>query len=190
MSFSPGWAPPRVRTSRILVRPFTIDDLESVRDYVRAYPATMYGSWLGGSSSADVARYLADTIARYGRPPRCDLGLEVDHRLVGGLAFRQVWISPPSFEVGWVLHPELAGRGIVREAVDGLLHHLFRAFPDMVRAEARVRMNDRSGVRMLEGFGFAREGVLRAGAGGDEDAALYGLLREEWTPLPHEEDAS
>jgi ribosomal-protein-alanine N-acetyltransferase len=182
MSLASAWLPPRVRTDRLTVRPFTVDDLESVRDYVRAYPAEMYGSWLGGSSSADVARYLADTIARYGRPPRCDLGLEVDHRLVGGLAFRQVWISPPSFEVGWVLHPELIGKGLVQEAVDGLLHHLFSAFPSMVRAEARVRMTDRNGVRMLEGFGFKREGVLRFGAGGAEDAALYGLLREEWTP--------
>jgi ribosomal-protein-alanine N-acetyltransferase len=182
MSLSPGWAPPRVRTERLLVRPFTVDDLESVRAYVREYPADTYGSWLGGNSSADVARYLADTIARYGRPPRCDLGLEVDHRLVGGLAFRQVWISPPSFEIGWVIHPALAGRGFVREAVDGLLHHLFAAFPSMERAEARVRTTDISGVRLLEGFGFVREGVLRGGAGGAGDAALYGLLRSEWRP--------
>ena len=183
MSDEPNrWSPPTLRTERLLVRPFTVADLEAVHAYVKGHDAANYGSWLGGASPAEVTRYLADTVARYGRPPRCDLGITLEGRLVGGLAFRQTWISPPTFEVGWVLNPGEAGKGITREAVTALVDHLFSTFPDMARAEARVRLVDTSGIRMLEALGFVREGLLRYGAGAAGDAGFYGLLRLDWTP--------
>ena len=175
-----GWAPPVLRTRRLLIRPFRVEDLEAVAAYTRAYPADTYGGWLGGTSPGDVARYIADTVARYGRPPRADLGVTLDGQLVGGVSWRQVWVAPPQVEIGWVLHPELAGRGVATEAVSALLDHLYASFPKMARVEARVRAGDRAGVRLLEGLGFVREGTLRGGSGlGAEDGALYGLLREE-----------
>ncbi len=182
MNLQVAWAPPVVRTPRLVIRPFTVDDLEPVHAFARAYPASVYGSWLGGSAPSDVARYLADTIARYGRPPRCDVGVAVDGRLVGSVAFRQVWVDPPALDVGWVIHPDYAGRGLVREALAALITTLFERFPDMSRVESRVRASDTNGVRMLEGFGFVREGVLRQGAGNQGDAAIFGVLRSEWTP--------
>ncbi|MFZ5479154.1 MAG: GNAT family N-acetyltransferase [Myxococcota bacterium] len=177
---SSAWAPPTIRTERLVIRPFTVEDLESVHGYARAYPAAVYGSWLGGNGPDDVARYLADTIARYGRPPRADLGVTAEGRLVGGVGYRQVWITPPTVEIGWVLRPEAAGKGLAREAIGALLGYLFANFPDMSRAEARVNAGDKNGVRLLEHFGFVREGVLRASAGEAGDVCLYGLLRSEW----------
>lgn len=180
MSDAVRWVPPSFRTERTRVRPFSVADLEAVHSYVRGHDPALYGSWLGGSTPEAITRYLADTVARYGRAPRCDVGIEVEGRVVGGVAFRQTWISPPTFEVGWVLHPDAAGHGYTREAVSGLLDHLFRTFPDMARAEARVRLSDAAGVRMLETLGFVREGLLRYGAGAAGDAAFYGLLRLDW----------
>lgn len=177
-----GWAPPTLRTRRLVIRPFRVEDLEAVHAYTRAYPAEQYGGWMGGTSTTDVARYIADTIARYGRPPRADLGVTLNGQLVGGVSWRQVWVAPPQMEVGWVLHPDVAGRGVATEAVSALLDHLFASFPQMARLEARVRASDRAGVRLLEGLGFVREGTLRGGsAPGAEDGALYGLLRDERT---------
>lgn len=176
---TPGWLPPTLHTERLVIRPFRVEDLEAVHAYARSHPAAMYGSWLGGSTNADVARYIADTIARYGRPPRADLGVTLDGRLIGGVAWRQVWIAPPAMEIGWVLHPAVAGHGVAREAVGVLLDHLFGAFPEMVRVEARVRGSDVAGTKLLEHLGFVREGTLRYGAGADGDAGMYGLLRNE-----------
>jgi len=173
-----GWLAPTLRTRRLLIRPFSVADLDAVHAYARAYPAERYGSWLGGNTPSDVARYIADTVARYGRPPRCDLGVTMDAKLVGGVAFRQVWVAPTQLEVGWVIHPQLAGQGVASEAVTAVLDHIYGAFPDMIRAEARVRADDTAGHRILEGQGFVREGVLRHG-GGDVDADLFGLLRHE-----------
>ena len=47
-----------------------VKDLLSVHAYTSKYPADRYGSWLGGTDPASVARYIADTVARYGRPPK------------------------------------------------------------------------------------------------------------------------
>lgn len=174
-----GWAPPTIRTRRLVIRPFRVEDLDAVHAYAKTYPADQYGSWLGGNSPSEVARYIADTVARYGRPPRADLGVALNGKLVGGVAWRQVWVAPPQMEIGWVLHPEAAGKGLATEAVNALLDHVYESFPGMERVEARVRAADRAGVRLLEGLGFVHEGTLRAGGGTGGDGALFGLLRNE-----------
>jgi ribosomal-protein-alanine N-acetyltransferase len=174
-----NWTPPTLRTERLLIRPFTTADFGAFLAYAEAQPVGEYGSWLGGAGPDDTARYVVDTVARYGRPPRCDLGVVVEGRLVGGVAFRQVWISPMTMELGWVLHPSLAGRGLAGEAVGALVAWLFEHFRDLRRAEARVRESDQGAVRIVEKLGFVREGVIRAEPGA-QNALLYGLLRGEW----------
>lgn len=173
------WLPPTLRTDRLVVRPFTATDIAALRAYAQAQSAAEYGSWLGGAGPADAARYLVDTIARYGRPPRTDLGISFDNQLVGGVAFRQVWMSPPTMELGWVIHPAAAGKGLAREAVGALLGWLFGHFPDLDRVEARVRASDASGIRLLEKLGFVREGTIRHERIEADGGLLYGLLRSE-----------
>lgn len=176
------WRPPTLRTGRLVIRPFTATDFAAFRAYAADRSADEYGSWLGGAGPDDAARYLVDTIARYGRPPRCDLGVSYEGQLVGGVAFRQVWISPLTMEIGWVLHPAVGGRGLTSEAVGALLDWLFGNFSELRRAEARVRESDERGIRLLEKLGFVREGVIRSEPGRAGNALLYGLVRGESTP--------
>lgn len=173
-----SWAPPTLRTRRLVIRPFRVEDVEGVHAYAQAFPADQFGGWLGGDTPGEAARYIADTVSRYGRPPRADLAVTLDNRLVGGVGWRQVWVTPMQVELGWVLHPEAAGKHLATEAVSALLDHLFGTFPELVRVEARVRASDPAGIRLLEGLGFCREGVLRRGAS-DGDGVLFGLLRNE-----------
>lgn len=180
MPASALWLPPTLRTERLVIRPFTANDGPAFHAYAQAHSAAEYGSWLGGAGPSDTARYLVDTIARYGRPPRTDLGVTFDNRLVGGIAFNQVWLSPPTMEIGWVLDPTMAGRGLAREAVGALVGWLLAHFPDLDRVEARVRAADTSGTRLLEKLGFVREGCIRHEGAPAAGALLYGLLRSEW----------
>ena len=179
-----GWNPPKITTERLVIRPMVVSDLSSVHAFTSAYSATRYGNWLGGTDPASVARYMADTVARYGRPPRCDLGVTFNHRLIGGLAFRQVWLSPPAIEIGWVLHPDVAGQGLATEALKGLLGYLIAAFEDVTRFEARVHAEDGGAKKVLSRLGFVEEGTLRGGIDADgqqADSKMYGILREELT---------
>lgn len=178
------WFPPTLRTERLVIRPFTASDFAALRAYAQAQPAAEYGSWLGGAGPADAARYLVDTIARYGRPPRTDLAVSFENQLIGGVAYRQVWMSPPTMELGWVIHPASAGKGLAREAVGALVGALFERpeqhEPELHRVEARVRVSDVSGIRLLEGLHFVREGSIRHERSEADGALLYGLLRSEW----------
>jgi RimJ/RimL family protein N-acetyltransferase len=173
------WAPPTLRTERLVIRPFRVDDLEAMYNYARQMPGEMYASWLGGNTPVHVARYLTDTVARYGRPPRADLGVTRGGELVGGIGWRQVWGAPADVESGWVLHPQAAGHGLAGEAVDALLDHLFTRFENLNRVEVRLRDADRAGQKMLEAFGFRLEGRLRQATPEGGDRLLYGLLRSE-----------
>lgn len=175
-----AWLPPTLRTERLVIRPFVATDIAALSAYAQAQSASEYGSWLGGAGPADAARYLVDTIARYGRPPRTDLGVSFEGHLVGGVAFHQVWMSPPTMELGWVIHPAAAGKGLAREAVGALLGWLFDRFPDLDRVEARVRASDASGIRLLEKLGFVREGSIRHERSEADGGLLYGLLRSEF----------
>jgi RimJ/RimL family protein N-acetyltransferase len=178
-----GWNPPRITTERLVIRPMMVADLRSVSAFTGAYSANRYGNWLGGTDPTSVARYMADTVARYGRPPRCDLGVCLNHKLIGGVAFRRVWLSPPAMEIGWVLHPEMAGQGLATEAVQGLLQYLHQVFDKVSRFEARVQASDEGAVKVLTRLGFTAEGTLRGGVdseGGAADSTMFGLLRDEF----------
>lgn len=176
------WLPPTLRTGRIVVRPFTVDDLEPMYGYASSTPGERYASWLGGSTPGHVARYLTDTVARYGRPPRADLGVTLDGKLIGGIGWRQVWGAPAQLEAGWVLHPQAAGQGVAREMVHAVLDHLFWRFENLNRVEVRLRDDDRAGIKLLESFGFLLEGKLRQATPEGGDRLLYGLLRSERAP--------
>ena len=177
-----GWNPPTITTERLVIRPMVVSDLQCVHAFTSAYSARRYGNWLGSNDPASVARYMADTVARYGRPPRRDLGITHDAQLVGGVAFRQVWLSPPAMEVGWVLHPEMTGQGLATEALKATLAYLVAAFDDVARFEARVHAGDNGAIRVLNRLGFAEEGTLRGGIGPDgepADSKMFGVLRDE-----------
>jgi len=179
----PSWAPPTLRTHRLVIRPFRVDDVEAVHAYAQAFPTAQFGGWLGGDDPSEAARYIADTVSRYGRPPRADLAVTLEGALVGGVGWRQVWVAPLQVEVGWVLHPQVAGKHVATEAVGALLEHLYASFAELQRIEARVRAADPAGIRLLEGLGFVQEGRLRHGAA-DGDGLLFGLLRAERVVVP------
>jgi hypothetical protein len=66
-------------------------------------------------------------------------------------------------------------------AISALLDWLYQSHPDVLRVEARVRVSDASGIRLLEKLKFIREGSIRHERSGADGALLYGLLRSEWT---------
>ncbi len=64
-----AWNPPRIVTDRLVIRPMMVSDMQAFAQFTGSYDAAHYGNWLGGTDRGSVARCIADTIARYGRPP-------------------------------------------------------------------------------------------------------------------------
>ena len=108
---------PTITTDRLVIRPMTVGDLKAVHLFTSAYSAQRYGNSAGGHR----CRLRRSVHGRHDRTlwtsPTVRSGVTFDRQLIGGLAFRQVRVVPPAVEVGWVLHPEMAGKGLATEAV-------------------------------------------------------------------------
>jgi RimJ/RimL family protein N-acetyltransferase len=85
-------------------------------------------------------------------------------------------------ELGYLIAPECRGSGLAREAVSGVLDHLF-GMEGRRRVFADTDPDNMASRRLLERLGFTLEGRLRAEWEthiGVRDSLIYGLLREEW----------
>ena len=88
-------------------------------------------------------------------------------------------------EIGFALRQTHRGKGFGSETVQAIVEFAFTTL-GLHRIEADVDpRNDRS-LRLLERFGFEREGCLRERYflnGERQDAVMMGLLRSKWKPL-------
>ncbi|KAF3457116.1 hypothetical protein FNV43_RR01773 [Rhamnella rubrinervis] len=82
-------------------------------------------------------------------------------------------------EVGYVLAKEYWGQGIVTRVTKMAICDGFKEFPDVVRMQAHVEVDNKASQRVLEKIGFQREAILRKytyNKGEIKDLVMYGLL--------------
>ena len=170
---------PVIETERLRLRSRTLDDAESL--YLTLSDPDLMTWWSRAPfTSVDEVRenfmrteesdsWRAWAITRKG-----------DDRAIGYVAAgekRQGRVS----EIGYVLERAAWGSGIAREAVAGLITHLFahgqrRVFADTDPENAASN-------HLLESLGFTLEGRLRAEWEthiGVRDSFIWGLLASEW----------
>jgi RimJ/RimL family protein N-acetyltransferase len=63
--------------------------------------------------------------------------------------------------IGYALATDYWGQGIVTTALKMTVSGVFKEFPDLVRVEALVEVENKGSQRVLEKVGFLREGLLR-----------------------------
>jgi RimJ/RimL family protein N-acetyltransferase len=119
---------------------------------------------------AGAARFTAETIADGTVIGTCSLwGLD---------AFNQFG------HVGIALLPAARTKGYGREMIELLCRYGFR-FRNLHRLELETLATNTAMRKLAESCGFVLEGIQREQAydgDGFSDIALYGLLRQEWTP--------
>ena len=179
-----------VRTDRLALRPFVVDDVDAM---------------LGYRSRPDVCRYLpfepqdrATLIERLAGPilSRSDLTAEGQaltlgawRRDTGELAGDVILFlrseNDRGGEIGWVFDPDHSGRGLATEAAGAILDLAFGEL-GLHRVEARLdALNERSAA-LCERLGMRREAHFVRNEwfkGGWSDLLVYGLLAEEWTGI-------
>lgn len=104
-------------------------------------------------------------------------------------------------ELGYWIGEEFQGRGLMREAVRALCEWVFEGGEDglggrlndgrvLRRLVANVVGGNGGSMRVLEGCGFVREGLLRGHVlkyGVEEDMVCFGLNRGEWVAAREKE---
>jgi RimJ/RimL family protein N-acetyltransferase len=86
-------------------------------------------------------------------------------------------------EIDYVIAPEARGKGHGRAMVGCAIDRAFAG--GLERVTAFIGTGNVASVRLVEGLGFRREGLLRRHAiieGERRDHYLYALLKEEWRP--------
>ncbi|MFT2707269.1 GNAT family N-acetyltransferase [Clavibacter zhangzhiyongii] len=176
-----------IRTPRLVLRPFGLDDLVAVDEYAAAPGARPH---LAGSES-DAARMLADRVRwtrLAGVGDRLALAVELPTqgprpaRVVGEV---HVVLHDPAArqaEVGVVLHPDARGAGFAREAADRILELVFDE-AGVHRVACRVDARDAAALGLAARLGMRREALLvhdRWVGGAWADTVVVALLDVEW----------
>jgi RimJ/RimL family protein N-acetyltransferase len=132
-------------------------------------------------AEAEIRRRLSRH-AGEGRPPILTLAIEHEGEMVGDLILMLQGPSCSQAEVGWVLDPRAAGRGIATEAARALVDLAFDHY-GVHRVWAQLDARNERSAALCERLGMRREShKLRDfwSKGEWTDSYEYAVLAEEW----------
>jgi len=104
-----------------------------------------------------------------------------NNRLIGTISFWRLIKEHYRAEIGYVLHPDYYGKGIMPEAMKAVLNYGFEKM-QLHSVEANVNPANTGSIKALEKNGFVREAYFRENYYHDGkflDSAIYSLV----TPL-------
>jgi RimJ/RimL family protein N-acetyltransferase len=121
-----------------------------------------------------------------GRGPILTLVVELDGQMVGDLFLMLQGPSYSQAEVGWVLDPRAAGRGIATEAGRALIDLAFDHY-GVHRVTAQLDARNHRSAALCERLGMRREAHKHSeywSKGEWTDSFEYAVLADEWRLLP------
>lgn len=171
-----------VNLLEITLRPFRISDAEDFLKYAADEKVTRFTRLKTLTSKEEAASHIRNVFI----PHPYFRSICINDRSIGC-----VFINPESgddrcrAEVGYALAREYWGQGITTRAAKMVIRDGFKEFPDVVRMQAHVEVENKASQRVLEKLGFQKEGVFRKytyNKGEIRDLAMYSLLFTD--PMP------
>ncbi|KAF5452543.1 hypothetical protein F2P56_027523 [Juglans regia] len=145
-------------SSRISLRPFELSDVDDFLKWASDDRVTRYLRWNTITSREEALTYIEKVAIPH--PWRRSICL--DDRSIGYISIR-----PESGDdrcrahVSYAVGTDYWGQGIVTIALKMALSEVFKEFPDLLRIEALVEVENKGSQRVLEKVGFLKEGLLR-----------------------------
>lgn len=183
------FSPLHFETEHLRLRPLEEREASALFEMHADPEAMRYWSTPPWTDQAEGRRAIERSWASIRDGTSIRFGIFEDERsLIGTCTLFNVQDVNRRAEVGYILRRSHWGRGLMREALTGLMHYAFDAL-GLHRIEADVDPRNLASARTLEGLGFLREGFLRERwiiDGVPSDSAIYGLLVSDWRALPDE----
>jgi len=179
-----SFRPPRIETSRVVLRGYEPCDAEGVYAYASDLETTRYMAWDRSERLADVHRFLDSVVAPNYERGALDYAVTLrghEDCCIGGIGLTWRPEEHQVMELGYILHRKHWGLGLIPEAGLALLAHAFASTP-VERIFAPVFAANSRSIRTAEKLGMQRDGILRshmALRGQRWDVAIYSLLRVE-----------
>lgn len=175
-----------LRTERLVLRPYRESDAGDLFG-IFSDPKVMRFLSSPPWTSHDRAREVIERdVSAFESGEHLGLAIEriEDKQLIGQCTLFKLSEACRRAEIGYSLASGVWGNGYMSEALSALIRYGFKRM-NLNRIEADVDPRNDASVRMLERFGFVREGLLRERwivDGEVSDSAIYGLLRKDWRP--------
>jgi RimJ/RimL family protein N-acetyltransferase len=178
---------PTIDTPRLRLRSLTATDIPALYEIFSNVEVTRYWSWTAYTELAQAERLLAEiqTFFRSGALYQWGVARAADDAVIGTCTLARIDRVHRRAEIGFALGRAHWGQGFMREALGALLQHAFGTLR-LRRVEADVDPRNAASLRLLERFGFEREGLLReryAVGGETQDSVLLGLLARRFPPV-------
>lgn len=159
VSFTPF---PLLRTERLVLRPLEPGDAEAmlvlrshsdIMQYLDREPLHTAGE------AALFIRHITDSLER-NEGITWGISLADDPLLIGTIGFWRLMKEHYRAEIGYLLHPDYWGQGLVSEAMTAVMNYGFDVMK-LHSVEANVNPVNRASVRVLQKAGFVQEAYFR-----------------------------
>ena len=176
---------PKVETDRLVLRQRTIDDVPDMFAYVSlenvAYPAGLPPiATLEDEYDYFENRYYQN-LEKANLPSGYGITVKGSDHIIGSCDFNHRH-EDDVFEIGYMLHPDYWGKGIMSEAVGALIEVGFTLL-NLHKVEIVCYGSNKQSQRVAEKLGFTLEARIRDRKdtqGNRCDDLAYGLLKSEW----------
>lgn len=183
-----GSSLPTLRTPRLAIRPLAPADVPALFAIFSDAEVTRYWSSPAMQSIDEAEALLAAIHECFRERTLFQWGLArlEDDLVIGTCTLGALQWKHRRGELGFALGRGFWRQGYVREALPAVVRFAFLNL-DLCRLEADVDPRNMASLHVIEALGFRREGYLRERYhvnGEVQDAAFYGLLRDECDLLP------
>ncbi len=184
-----------LQTSRLLLRPFQVSDLEPFLAYRNDPLVYRYQGWKTPYLREDALDFLIGLKENAAGTPgtwfqvaieRTDVSLIEGpvQTMIGDVAFHVTKFNPRMAYLGYSLASSAWGHGYASEAVSKILDYLFRIL-DLHRVMADCDVDNAASIRLLERLHFRREAHYIESFWLENECSwgseyLYAILQREW----------
>ena len=146
-----------IKTERLLLRPFTPEDLEAVCQYTLDRENTRYTIWLPHRDRAETARYLETAAEDWRRDPPLsyEFAVTLDGTVIGGVSVA-LTEDRTAAELGWIINRRYWKRGYATEAALAARDFALRELK-LRRLFAHCDAQNRDSYRLMERLGLKLE---------------------------------
>jgi ribosomal-protein-alanine N-acetyltransferase len=174
---------PALSTDRLTLRAFTPADAAAFRAVLLAPGVTLHSNWVDNPTRAQGERFVRGMARMYPKSEGCAWAIEDrgTGQLIGAIRYNSFQKKWRCGDIGYELHPDHWGRGLMSEALAAVVacgHGFFR----LNRIQAWTLPGNGASDRVLEKAGFRFEGVLRERAwfkGAFHDFRVFGRIASD-----------
>lgn len=177
-------AVPTLKTERLVLRPLQHSDLDDLFEYAQDSDVYKMGMWQPYDSLEEARKHLDELLTFYMKGLMWwAIEYKADRKMIGRIELTDIDRDDKHAEISYALNKRYWRQGIMSEAMDCIINYAFDEMK-LNRLYARTLTDNESSCKLLEKFGFQREGQLREHSqvkGYPEDIYFYGLLKSDVT---------